>query len=367
MVVRNFLQGYQTVKSNYDKICFLSFKPHLLEDIKQEIGHLGECLAFKNAPDNLDVCWYPWDRIDIPLPCAKVLTVHDVTFWKKCSFFRAYRNWKRLSSCLEYAVATSEYVKNEEFDRTFGDEHKILTVCYNSICSIFFRDQARTLSNNQEGRLQYLNKHTQGAPFIFFVGNPYDQNKNFLQLLQAFDHIKDEFPHKILVAGPEPQYKIGLREKLFPSPSDLYIQSIQKLTDKLSHRLIFSGQLTQEEITEPYSYCDCLAAVSTYEGFFLPLAEAMSCSCIILSSQCAALPEVGGSVPFYYDHNSTQDLIEKLRFILTNRRTEKYQNLFMEKIKQGLKRVQQFTPEINARNMLNIFTKAVQKHMRSQK
>lgn len=50
MVVRNFLQGYQVVKSEQDELCFLTFKPHLLEDIKQEVGHLGTCATFNEAP-----------------------------------------------------------------------------------------------------------------------------------------------------------------------------------------------------------------------------------------------------------------------------------------------------------------------------
>ncbi len=93
----------------------------------------------------------------------------------------------------------------------------------------------------------------------------------------------------------------------------------------------------------------------------------MECHNIIFSSKCAALPEVGGEVPFYYEADNQEDMVEKLRFILQYRRNAEKQELFAEKIKAGLERAQLFTPEKQAQNMLNIFAQAIEKHKQKQK
>ena len=131
--------------------------------------------------------------------------------------------------------------------------------------------------------------------------------------------------------------------------------------------MLWTGRISNEGMLEPYSYCDCLAAVSRYEGFFLPLIEAMNCQAPIFSVNREPLPEVGGEVPFYYEADNQEDMVEKLRFILQYRRSAEKQELFAEKIKAGLERAQLFTPEKQAKNMLNIFAQAIEKHKQKQK
>lgn len=367
MVVRNFLQGYQVVKSEQDELCFLTFKPHLLEDIKQEVGHLGACSTFKQAPQDLDICWYPWDRADVYLPCAKVLTVHDVRPWKAESGKKAYRNWYKIKNEFECVAATSAYVKDNEFTNYFGDDTNIIAVCYNGINSIYYEKATEPQYRDEQKRQQYMDKVTGGAPFLFFVGNAYEENKDLLSLLQALYTLRDEFPHKILIAGSEPKSNINFWKRLFPDEHTKYVQEIKSYLEKLPGRVVYTGQLNPEGMLEPYSYCDCLASVSNYEGFFLPLIECMACHNIVFSSKCAALPEVGGEVPFYYEADNQEDMVEKLRFVLQYRRSAEKQELFAERIKAGLKRAQLFTPEKQAKNMLNIFAQAVEKHKQKQK
>lgn len=366
MVVRNFLQGYQKVKSEQDELFFLTFKPHLLEDIKQEVGHLGACSTFKEAPQDLDICWYPWDRADIYLPCAKVLTVHDAVVWKAESGKKVYRDWPKVNREFTQIVTISKYVKGL-FEKFFPEVKSDLKVSYNSINNIYYQKATEPQYRDEQKRQQYMDKVTGGAPFLFFVGNAYEENKDLLSLLQALYTLRDEFPHKILIAGNEPKSNISFWKRLFPDEHTKYVQEIKSYLEKLPGRVVYTGQLNPEGMLEPYSYCDCLAAVSRYEGFFLPLIEAMNCQAPIFSVNREPLPEVGGEVPFYYEADNQEDMVEKLRFVLQYRRSAEKQELFAEKIKTGLERAQLFTPEKQAKNMLNIFAQAIEKHKQKQK
>ena len=188
-----------------------------------------------------------------------------------------------------------------------------------------------------------------------------------MSLLKALYTLRDEFPHKILIAGNKPKDSISFWKKLFPNEHTKYIQEVKRYMDKLPERVVYTGQLNPEGMLKPYSYCDCLAAVSRYEGFFLPLIEAMNCQAAIFSVRREPLPEVGGEVPFYYEADNQEDMVEKVRFVLQYRRSAEKQELFAERIKAGLERAQLFTPEKQAKNMLNIFAQAVEKHKQKQK
>lgn len=366
MVVRNFLQGYQEVKSKQDQLFFLTFKPHLLEDIKQEVGHLGACSTFKEAPQDLDVCWYPWDRVDVYLPCAKVLTVHDVRHWKAESGKKAYRNWEKVNQEFEQIVAISKHVEGH-FETVFPKVSHNLTVSHNSINSIYYKKAADPQYRDEQKRHQYMEKVTGGSPFMFFVGNAYEESKDLLSLLKALYTLREEFPHKILIVGNEPKDHINIWKRLFPDEHTKYVQKIKEYIGRLPGRVLWTGCISNEGMLEPYSYCDCFAAVSRYEGFFLPLVEAMNCQAAIFSVNRPPLPEVGGEVPFYYEADNQEDMVEKLRFILKYRRSAEKQEIFAEKIKLGLERAQLFTPGKQAKNMLNIFAQAIEKHKQKQK
>ena len=130
-----------------------------------------------------------------------------------------------------------------------------------------------------------------------------------------------------------------------------YLKKLRPVLDKIPNRVIYTGNLTQEQMIEPYSYCDLFAAVSTYEGFFLPLIEAMACRAPVLCAKVGVLPEVGADVPFYYKPDDVQDLQDKLRFLLKSR--EIYRG--SEQEKKGLQRAELFSSSNAAKAYLKVF------------
>ena len=435
MVVRNFIQGFESLNLPDSKLTFLTFKPHLLEDIKKEYGYLGQVCTFEQAPQDLDVCWYPWDRLDFPLPCPMVMTVHDVYSWKSDLGRRKYRDWTTVIKKVKYVAAISDFVKNEFLEAFAQTPEQVeeltskIIVCHNSVNADYLKkaglkgtascasptpsaptgqatgshkansgadsptlssnsansatslatqenaedfkannqqpaSQATSLEGNEtkpdltpitDGRQQYLNRITGGQPFIFFVGNPEEERKNLLILAQALSSLKDEFPHKILIAGEQPQYKIGLWQRLFPNVRTRYLKKLRPVLDKIPNRVIYTGNLTQEQMIEPYSYCDLFAAVSTYEGFFFFFFEAMACRAPVLCAKVGVLPEVGADVPFYYKPDDVQDLQDKLRFLLKSR--EIYRG--SEQEKKGLQRAELFSSSNAAKAYLKVFEKCL--------
>ena len=94
-----------------------------------------------------------------------------------------------------------------------------------------------------------------------------------------------------------------------------------------------------EDIPSLYQEAEAFVFPSFYEGFGLPLLEAMACECPVIASQAGSLPEVGGEAAIYFNPNNISEIAEKIQMVLTN------QNLKDNLKKKGLERVKNFSLE----------------------
>ncbi|MBQ7503259.1 glycosyltransferase family 4 protein [bacterium] len=363
MVVRNFLQGWQNLKLDKEhKLTFLTFKPKLLEGIKEECAHLGDCFTFSQAPEDLDVCWYPWDRADVLLPCAKVMTMHDVLVWKEEFKRKKYRDWSVLMHKLDKVATVSQTVKNLALE-LLGDPLNKITVCHNSINEIFLKSFEHIDLFTEAKRKEFAAKYTDSHPYVVFIGNPVEHCKNILGLIRGLKLLSEDFPnHRILSVGPKPDFSIPFLKKLFPDKSAAYKKELEAELNKNADLVYFTGQLTAEELMHAYVHCDAFTLCSSYEGFCLPLIEAMACSAICIASRDSCIPETGGDVPFYYSPNQPEKFAEVLKQVLQLQAEGDPQDVLKERKKAGMQRAVLFSPTNNAQNMLKIFTEAVEAH-----
>jgi len=126
------------------------------------------------------------------------------------------------------------------------------------------------------------------APYILFVGNQYPY-KNIARLVEAFAGLAAEgLPHSLLLAG-------GNDPRHFPELSRL----VEKLG--LDDRVRFLGYVRKEELPRLYAQARLFVLPSLYEGFGLPVLEAMACGCPVALAKTASLPEVGGDAACYFD------------------------------------------------------------------
>ena len=111
--------------------------------------------------------------------------------------------------------------------------------------------------------------------------------------------------------------------------------------------LKIANNISTENLVELYSNALCFVYPSLYEGFGLPVLEAMACGCPVITSNISSLPEVGGQAAIYVDPFSVDDIREKINYVLKANR---------EKLaKKGFEQVKKFSWEKTARETLKVY------------
>ncbi len=141
-------------------------------------------------------------------------------------------------------------------------------------------------------------------PFVLCVGT-LEPRKNIETLLRAFARIVDHQPHRLLLVGPA-----GWNMGHLP-------QLVEQLG--LTARVSLPGYLpSRQDLAAAYSAADLFVLPSHYEGFGLPLAEAMACGCPAIASDASSLPEVGGDAVRYFPPQDDVELARLLDLLLDN-------------------------------------------------
>lgn len=124
-------------------------------------------------------------------------------------------------------------------------------------------------------------------PYWLAVGNV-KPHKNLKRLVDAFARIAATVPHRLVI--------VGRREGLLTLDTD-----VERLARALGDRVVFTGQVTREDLEQYVASCDALLQPSLYEGFGFPPLEAMACGRAVAVSTAASLPEVCGPEADYFD------------------------------------------------------------------
>ena len=153
---------------------------------------------------------------------------------------------------------------------------------------------------NCEGKGCFVKKKI-GREYILFVGEV-QPRKNLAVLLKAYREIKERFDVRLVICGP-----LGWRsEELRSLVRDLRLQG----------DVVFTGYLDEEKVLHLYNHARVFVAPSLYEGFGMPLLEAMSCGVPVIASDIASFREVGADAVAYFNQNDHLDLAERLYNLL---------------------------------------------------
>lgn len=251
----------------------------------------------------------------------QVVTIHDATTldypqWFTGSFARWYR--LMLPMLVQHSrkiITVSEFSKKRLLDHCKVNEEKI-AVIYNGIGSCFAPAAADLLS---ELRAKYrLEK-----PFVLYVGS-LEPRKNLRVLLEAWKLLKLS-DYQLVIAGATGHV---FRDQGF---------------EVLPDGALLIGQVSESDLPALYSAAALLVYPSIYEGFGLPMLEAMACGCPVIASNTTSLPEVGGQAVLYFDPVSPEDLMEKIRWVM-----ELKMETRTRLVREGLSHAQSFTWEKSA-------------------
>ena len=137
-----------------------------------------------------------------------------------------------------------------------------------------------------------------GVPYVLFVGNV-KPNKNLSLLLAAFRKIADRVDFRLLLAGRT--HGLGTSDKAVLLDAEAF-----------GDRVRFTGEITDQELHTLYAGARALCLPSRYEGFGLPLLEAMALDCPVLSSTAGSLPEVAGDAALFFSPDDETQLANLL-------------------------------------------------------
>ncbi|MBI2423903.1 MAG: glycosyltransferase family 4 protein [Candidatus Hydrogenedentes bacterium] len=139
------------------------------------------------------------------------------------------------------------------------------------------------------------------GPYVLFTGT-LEPRKNITGLLAAYARVAGEIPQSLVLAGGLGWYEKNLDAEL------------ARLG--ISGRVLRPGYITPySDLAALYGAADCFFFPSLYEGFGLPVVEAMACGCPVIASNVSSLPEVGGDAALYVNPASVEEMAETLRSV----------------------------------------------------
>jgi glycosyltransferase involved in cell wall biosynthesis len=174
--------------------------------------------------------------------------------------------------------------------------------------------------------------------FVLFVGT-LQPRKNIIRLIEAFSKLlKDkkyqESPLQLVIVGKKGwQY-----DEILDSPKKFGIDNKVKFLDFVP----------DEDLIMLYKNALCFAWPSLYEGFGLPILEAMKMGCPVITSNVSSMPEAGGDAALYVDPENVDDIAKKLSDVVSDPK------LRQDMVEKGKKQVQKFSWEKTARQTLQI-------------
>lgn len=235
------------------------------------------------------------------LPGPTVLTVHDLIFEHYPEHHtRRNRLFLRTSMPLfvraaRQIIAVSRQTARDLVDLYRADPAKI-TVIYNGVDSAFQPPDEATV---RAARTRY----SPDRPYLLMLGT-LEPRKNHRLALRALARLKTlGHPHRLVLAGGQGW--------LF----DPVQQEVARLG--LEGDVLFPGYIPNADLPGLYAAADCVLMPSLYEGFGLPMLEAMACGAPVVASTASSLPEVGGDAALYVSPHDDEALAAAIHLVLT--------------------------------------------------
>ncbi|MEB3312417.1 MAG: glycosyltransferase family 1 protein [Snowella sp.] len=271
-------------------------------------------------------------------PCRNsrnIMTIHDLTFVKYPDYVptivKTYL--ARIKRCLKWTdaiITFSENTKRDLVTLLHIDPNKI-HVTYQAS-----RYHQNYLNSEQIEVLKTTTNYDFAKPYFLFVST-LEPRKNVINLIQAFNYLKQnhKIEHQLVLIGQMGWKYEPILEAINQSPYHSEIHHLNYLSDKL--------------VALFYTQAEAFIYPSFYEGFGLPVLEAMTLGAPVITSNTSSLPEVTGDAALLIDPNNFLELAEAMLKVISDRA------LRDQLTTQGKKQAQKFSWNKTAQDTLTVY------------
>lgn len=270
-----------------------------------------------------------WDE----KPIKKIVTIHDLIFVRYpqyYSFFdRKIHLWKfkKAANAADKIIAISEQTKRDIIQYLKVPENKI-EVIYQGCHKAFKEEQSEELIQQTKQKFNLPER------FILNVGTIEDR-KNLLNIVKA---IKDT---------AIPLVVVGKKTKYYQKIASF----IQK--NKIEKQIHFLEGVSMDELAVTYKLADIFVYPSFFEGFGIPVIEALFSKTVTITSNTSCLPEAGGPDSVYIDPENHLDIQAKIKFLWDSGSERKRRS------DKGFEFVQRFNDEPIAHQLMDLYQKII--------
>lgn len=226
-----------------------------------------------------------------------LVTVHDLAFERFPELFPRrwlwlYRAGLRAAVKRAHAIVVpSQSTADDLLSRTSIDAARV-----------FVTPLAPSLAGSEDEPTEALRRLGVTSPYLLSVGT-IEPRKNLLRLVRAYRQVAAEVPHALVLAGPPGWQSPELEAELARTGPGVIVRT---------------GQVFDRDLDALYRGADAFAYPSLYEGFGLPLVEAMARGVATVTSNTSSLPEVAGDAALLVDPEDVGEIADALARVLTD-------------------------------------------------
>lgn len=280
-------------------------------------------------PARHPLLWKLWYDVKIPIILKKIkadvfvscdgfcslstkipqcLVIHDLAFLhypsgisKSYHFFYKKFTPKFLDKAKQI-ITVSEFSKNDLVKQYNTDPQKI-SIVHNGVKNIF-----SPVSNEKKEEIK--KKYTEGREYFVYAGSIHPR-KNLFNLLKAFSVIKkrQQTNMKLVLSG-RPAWKY-----------EPFIESLKNY--KYKNDVVVTGYMKDDEFADILGSAYSMLYVSFFEGFGVPVLEAMKCEVPVITSVNSAMNEISKGAALYADPNDFQDIADKMMLLYKDEKLRK--------------------------------------------
>lgn len=301
-------------------------------------------------PKNTDLAHYPYFEpffLTLPWrqPVKTVVTVHDLTPLVFPDQFpkglKGEIKWQRQKLVLKNAAAiiADSFSSKKDIAKFTSISLEKIFVVYLAQGEEFRRLEA------ENWKLEIRKKYNLPEKFVLYVGDV-TWNKNLPRLVRATGQVK--LP---LVMVGKALVDMDFDKNNFWSRDLIEVQNLTKNNPEI----ICLGFVPTDDLVKIYNLATVFAMPSIYEGFGLPVLEAMSCGVPVVASQKGSLPEVAGNAAYFVDPLSIDDIAKGIQEVINSEKLAKQLS------KKGLLRAASFSWEKTAGETIKVYKKVYKK------